>query len=89
MSSSRSNSAADPADEATEAIDGLSIASPSVESIRGGEILDVNEAFAKWAWDICKYADKDLDKEVGNGNKSSVAREVFSPSRKDVKNVVI
>ena len=64
MSSSRSNSAADPADEATEAIDGLSIASPSVESIRGGEILDVNEAFAKWAWDICKYADKDLDKEV-------------------------
>ena len=63
-SSSRSNSAADPADEATEAIDGLSIASPSVESIRGEETLDVNEAFAKWAWDISKYADKDFDKEV-------------------------
>ena len=67
MSSSRSNSAAtaDPADEATEAIDGLSLASPSVESIGGGEeTFDVSEAFAKWAWDICKYADKDLDKEV-------------------------
>ena len=64
MSTSRSNSAADPADEATEAIDGLSIASPSIESIRGEETLDVNEAFAKWAWDISKYADKDLDKEV-------------------------
>merc|ERR1712037_641643 len=67
MSTSRSNSAADPADEATatEAIDGLSIASPSIESIRGEETLDVNEAFAKWAWDISKYADKDLDKENG------------------------
>ena len=65
MSSSRSNSAADHIDEATEAIDSLSVASPSVESILEGEgPLDVSEAFAKWAVDICKYADKDLDKEV-------------------------
>ena len=74
MSSSRSNSATDHIDEATEAIDSLSIASPSVGSILEGEgSLDVSEAFAKWAVDICKYANKDLDKEVGNGDKSTVA----------------
>merc|ERR1719226_80272 len=66
MSSSRSNSATDHIDEATEAIDSLSVASPSVESILEGEgPLDVSEAFAKWTVDICKYANKDLDKENG------------------------
>merc|ERR1712117_139425 len=69
MSSSRSNSATDHIDEATEAIDSLSIASPSVGSILEGEgSIDVSEAFAKWAVDICKYANKDLDKENGRSD---------------------